>query len=164
MTDRSTHEAAPRRRFLRWLLGGLALLAGAEIAWLVASFLRPRGRGDGTLEDLIVAGHLDEFAPGTVTAFPAGKFYLSRLEDGGLIALHRECTHLGCTLPWSADEGRFVCPCHRSTFDERGRVLGPPATRPLDVLAVRVENGMVKVDPSRRIRRVAYHATQVTRP
>jgi cytochrome b6-f complex iron-sulfur subunit len=155
---------SPRRNFLRWLWTGLGLVLLAEFVWLAGSFLRPRRKESQAASTLFEAGALDEFPPGSVTAFPVGRFYLSRLDDGGLLALHRECTHLGCTVPWSESERRFVCPCHASTFDDRGRVLGAPATRPLDTLAVRVENGMVRVDLSRRIRRVAYHASQVTRP
>jgi cytochrome b6-f complex iron-sulfur subunit len=109
----------------------------------------------------VVAGPLERFEPGSVTAFPAGKFYLVRLEDGGLLALHRECTHLGCTVPWVAAEGRFECPCHGSAFDATGAVLTPPAPRPLDLLAVRIENGIVKIDVSKRQRRSAFDPGQV---
>lgn len=158
----SRAPSPPRRRFLSWLWTGLGLAALGELVWMVSGFLRPRGRSSdaGTL---FTAGPLDRFAPGTVTAFPAGKFYLARLEDGGLLALHRECTHLGCTVPWSPAEQRFVCPCHASSFDLTGRVLSPPATRPLDTLPVRIENGIVKVDLGRRTRRTAFDPVQVTR-
>ena len=97
-----------------------------------------------------------------MTAFPAGKFYLVRLEDGGFIALYRECTHLGCTVPWIDDEGRFVCPCHASAYDIRGNVLNPPAPRALDLFPVRIENGIVKVDTRRAVKRQAFEAAQVT--
>ena len=95
-------------------------------------------------------GRPTRFAPGSVTAFPAGKFYLVRLADGGFLALHRQCTHLGCSVPWDEASGRFACPCHASVFDLRGDVLAPPAPRPLDLFAVRIENGIVKVDTRRR--------------
>ena len=87
-----------------------------------------------------------------------------RFTGDGFEARSLACTHLGCTVPWSETEKRFICPCHASSFDAAGRVLAAPATRPLDMLAVRVENGIVKVDLSRRTRRVAFHASQVTRP
>ncbi len=98
-----------------------------------------------------------------MTAFPAGKFYLVRLADGGFLALSRQCTHLGCSVPWDEAAGRFACPCHASVFDLRGDVLAPPAPRPLDLFAVRIENGIVKVDVSAPIRRSAFDAAQVTR-
>ena len=149
-----------RRAFLGWLAAGLGLVAVAEFVWVGLSFLRPRRKPDTAAASLVVCGPVDDFAPGTVTAFPAGRFYLARLEDGGFLALCRECTHLGCTVPWSRDEGRFVCPCHASTFAITGEVLGPPATRPLDLLVVRIENGVVKVDTSLRSRRSAYRPDQ----
>jgi cytochrome b6-f complex iron-sulfur subunit len=157
-----TSETRPtRRRFLGrvWLaLGGVALV---EYGWLAFEFLRPRGAVEETLP-ILSAGPLDAFEPGTVTAFPAGKFYLVRLDDGGFLALSRTCTHLGCTVPWVEEEGRFLCPCHASAFDRRGVVEKPPAPRPLDAHPVRIENGIVKVDLGRKLRRDAFAPDQVT--
>jgi len=154
-----------RRGFLGrlWLLlGGVAL---AEAVWIVAGFLSPRRRRASDSDDaaLIVAGPVERFEPGSVTAFQQGRFYLARLADGGFLALNRECTHLGCTVPWVADEGRFVCPCHASAFDIEGQVLSPPAPRPLDLFAVRIENDIVKVDISRPIKRQVFSEVQVVR-
>jgi cytochrome b6-f complex iron-sulfur subunit len=148
---------------LRWLWGGLGLAALAEIVWIGTTFLRPRRGTAGDAAALFVAGPVHDFEPGSVTAFPAGKFYLVRLDDGGFLALDRTCTHLGCTVPWRADEDRFACPCHASTFDITGNVLGPPAPRPLDRYLVRIENDIVKVDLSRRVRRTAFSPSQVVR-
>jgi cytochrome b6-f complex iron-sulfur subunit len=152
-----------RRSFLKlaWISLGIAALS--EASWIVLSFLRPRPKAPKTAGSLVGAGPSDGFAPGSVTAFPAGKFYLVRLADGGFLALHRQCTHLGCSVPWDEAAGRFACPCHASVFDLRGDVLAPPAPRPLDLFAVRIENGIVKVDVSAPIRRSAFEAAQVTR-
>jgi len=157
-------EVSTRRGFLGrvWLLlGGVALL---EAVWVVAEFLRPRRREPSPDDNvaIFVAGPIERFETGTVTAFPEGRFYLARLEDGGFLALNRECTHLGCTVPWVADEGRFVCPCHASAFDIRGDVLSPPAPRPLDIFPVRIENDVVKVELGEPIRRRTVSGSQVT--
>jgi len=144
------------------LLGGVAL---AEAVWVVSDFFKPRRRraADDDSGSVIVAGPVDRFEPGSVTAFQQGRFYLARLEDGGFLALSRECTHLGCTVPWVADEDRFVCPCHASSFDIRGDVLSPPAPRPLDIFPVRIENDIVKVDTSEPVRRPSFSPSQVER-
>jgi len=153
-----------RRGFLSrlWLVvGGAAVL---EFLWISAEFLRPGKEGPATPDAGVLAvGPVEDFEPGTVTAFPKGKFYLVRLEDGGFLALHRECTHLGCTVPWIEEEHRFLCPCHASAFDVTGNVISLPAPRPLDLLPIRIENHVVKVDTRKRIRRQAFEAGQVTR-
>lgn len=138
-----------RRRFVTWLWSFLGFAAMAEVIWMALVFFHPRSpRGDSDEETLIVAGPADRFQPGSVTAFPQGKFYLVRLDEGGFIALSRTCTHLGCTVPWDQDKGRFICPCHGSAFDLSGEVLSPPAPRSLERFSVRIENRIVKIDIS----------------
>jgi cytochrome b6-f complex iron-sulfur subunit len=154
-----------RRSFIGklWLaIGGLVLI---EYVWMFLEFLRPgKRRVESELfAATVVAGPLERFEPDSVTAFPEGKFYLARLNDGGFLALHRECTHLGCTVPWDAERGEFVCPCHASSYDITGDVLSPPAPRALDLFAVRIENGIVKVDTSQRIKRSSFEYRQVAR-
>jgi cytochrome b6-f complex iron-sulfur subunit len=153
--------AESRRGFLlkAWL--GLAVVGLAEAVWVLVDFLRPRRVQAFEESTVIVAGPEDRFAAGSVTAFPQGKFYVVRLEDGGFLAVSRVCTHLGCTVPWIADEHRFLCPCHSSAFDIRGDVVNPPAPRALDLYAVRIENRIVKVDVSVPIKRRAFDASQV---
>lgn len=155
-----------RRSFLGklWLaLGGVVLV---EAFWVAGDFLRPRNRRTrkGKTSSLVVAGPVERFAAGSVTAFREGGFYLARLDDGGFLALHRECTHLGCTVPWRQEEKRFICPCHASAFDIRGDVLSAPAPRPLDLFEVRIENGVVKVDTTIAQERTVFHISQVVRP
>jgi cytochrome b6-f complex iron-sulfur subunit len=160
----TTSEGPSRRSFLSWAWLGLGVAAAAEAVWVVVSFVRPRqGEASGEDDAILTAGPEETFEPGSVTAFQRGRFYLVRLEDGGFLALDRRCTHLGCTVPWDESSGRFACPCHASSFDLHGDVLSPPAPRPLDLFAVRIENGIVKVDTSRPIRRTSFEASQVTR-
>ena len=88
MKEKETHS---RRSFLNklWLiLGGLAF---AEFIAMVFTYFRPiepdTEMTDG--DSIITAGPVDNFEPGTVSAFVAGKFYLARLEDGGFLAMSR---------------------------------------------------------------------------
>lgn len=159
-----TESKMPRRSFMRglWIvLGGAALV---EAGVVTASFLRPRRtRSQGEERTMVTAGPVERFEPGTVTAFPEGKFYLVRLAGGGFLAVSRRCTHLGCTVPWDQTERRFVCPCHASAYDITGVPTQPPAPRPLDTYPVRIENRIVKVDVSAPIRRQAFDSRQVTR-
>jgi cytochrome b6-f complex iron-sulfur subunit len=133
-----------------WLL--LGFVAIAELIWVTISFLKPKKvKITAAVQSIIM------------TAFPQGRFYLARLENGGFLALSRECTHLGCTVPWVEEESRFVCPCHASMFDIRGVVISPPAPRPLDIYPITIENNVVKVDVSKSVERKRFEAKQVVR-
>ena len=158
-------ESTPSRRTFLWKAWiGLAAVGFAEVVWAVLGFLRPREAAPGDGPAVVTAGPVDSFPPDSVTAFPEGKFYLARLEDGGFLAVSRECTHLGCTIPWVDDEHRFVCPCHSSAFNIRGDVINPPAPRALDLFEVRIENRIVKVNTANAERRSAFDPRQVTWP
>lgn len=164
--DKSTdpHEApSTRRDFLNKLWFGLVLVALGELVWLVISFLRPRTArvAQGDFGTLIEVGSAETFQRNSVTAFPRGHFYLARLEDGGFLAIHRRCTHLGCTVPWVADEKKFICPCHSSAFDIRGDVIRAPAPRALDIFPITFENKVVRVDTRSPIKRGAFKPEQV---
>ena len=161
--DTTTEPTTSRRNFLWKLSWGLAGAVVLEYLWVVSSFLRPRkARGLTDEATIIVAGPVDRFEPGTVTAFPNGRFYLVCLDDGGFLAVSRECTHLGCTVRWTADQQRFVCPCHASSFDIAGDVLSPPAPRALDLRPVRIENNVVKVNVGEKVTRKSFDRAQVT--
>ena len=153
---------AGRRAFLDRLWKWLGVLALAELVAVLAAYLWPRKEGQGGGAGVVVAGPVSEFTPASVRPFPAGKFYLVRLADGGFLALASRCTHLGCTVPWNAKDQVFPCPCHASLFDMRGDVLSPPAPRALDLFPVTIEGGIVKVDTSRRIERARFEPGQVS--
>jgi len=154
-----------RRSFLSkaWLfLGGVAVL---ETAWVVADFFKARQAASEVSDknSLFVAGSIDRFERGSVTAFQEGKFYLACLKDGGYLAFSRKCTHLGCTVSWDKEKEHFVCPCHASSFDIHGSVQSPPAPRPLDLFPVRIENNTIKVDLKSQYKRKEFLEDQVVR-
>jgi len=158
--------APNRRRFLTRLwavLGGLAIV---ELIMVGAVFLRPRKtaqiKPDG--EVLVSCGAVDHYLPGTVTAFVRGRFYLTRLDDGGFLAISRRCTHLGCTIPWEEEAKRFVCPCHASVFDVTGQVVQAPAPRALDIYPLSIENDLITVDTRQALRRSEFNKEQLVYP
>ncbi len=155
-----------RRSFLSILWSALGLAALMEFLWMSFSFLRPAkpGSAENLANTVIHAGAVVSFAPGTVTAFQSGEFYIVRLDDGGLLALSCKCTHLGCTVPWIEKEKKFLCPCHASAFDFTGNVINSPATRSLDIFPVVIENNVVRVDTGKRIKRSNFDSKQVIYP
>ena len=164
--DQSKPSGTNRRSFLNWLWIGLGLAALVEFAGLVNAFLTSRKlKADGEASDaVVVAGQIDNFKPNTVTAFPRGQFYLACLQDGGFLAISRRCTHLGCTVPWVADQMQFVCPCHSSVFDIHGDVVEAPAPRALDLFRVTIENRVVTVHTGQKIKRTGFKTDQVVFP
>ena len=142
-------EAAPatrtRRDFLKLGAGVLGAVTLAEVAGAGLLFLQPRSL-DGEFGGVLSAGAAASFPPGTVTEFPAGRFFLVRAEDGGFLAVYRRCTHLGCAVSWDAGENSFVCPCHGSHFDFFGTVENPPAPSALDTFPLEIVDGQVQVD------------------
>jgi cytochrome b6-f complex iron-sulfur subunit len=162
----STSKIAPelsRVDFLKatWLtLGGLAAL---EIGGLTLAYLQPR-LAEGEFGSVITAGKVADFPAGSVTYISNGRFYLSRLTDGGFLAIHQRCTHLGCSVPWDQTAGAFICPCHSSQFTPEGSVLNPPAPRPLDLFPITIENDEIKVDTNKPLARQAFEPSQVVYP
>lgn len=161
--EKETHT---RRSFLNKLWLVLGSLAFAELIAVVFTYFRPRKLESSAAggETIIVAGPVDNFEPGTVSAFVRGKFYLARLEDGGFLAMSRTCTHLSCTVPWVSSENKFICPCHSSEFDIRGEVANPPAPRALDLYQIEIRNNVLRVDTSRLRKRSGFLANQVIYP
>merc|ERR1712087_107138 len=66
----------------------------------------------------------DLFAQAYLASKPAGDRSLAH----GLKAV---CTHLGCVVPWSAANNKFMCPCHGSQYAPTGAVVRGPAPLPL---------------------------------
>jgi cytochrome b6-f complex iron-sulfur subunit len=96
----------------------------------------------------------------------AGHFFLAHADDG-LLAMWWKCPHLGCTVPWVGpvdSPNAFQCPCHGSMYNYEGERTGGPAPRPLDLMAVRVDDatGNVIVDTGEISQRLDYRPEQAT--
>jgi len=147
IVETNTIEGITRRDFFGLVWKGLGIIAAFEtIGMIVSYFSSIKNKKTSKPQQLIEAGLVEIFLPGSVNAFMGGRFYLARQNDGGFIALSIRCTHLGCSISWEEGKKRFICPCHSSAFDISGEVLNPPAARALDYYPVLIENGMVKVD------------------
>ena len=151
-----------RREFLKIGWGGLLFGLFGQSLTALFRYLMPRSEPGG-FGSRVIAGRVDEFQPGTVNHVQKGRFYISRLEDGGYLALWQKCTHLGCTVPWREDEGQFHCPCHSSIFTTVGEVVSGPAPRPLDIYPIEIVEGNLVVDTGQPMQRSKFDPSQVTR-
>jgi cytochrome b6-f complex iron-sulfur subunit len=73
-------------------------------------------------------------------------------ERDGIHAISLVCTHLGCLIKpvESNSEPGYACPCHGSTFNMEGQVLGGPAPRSLPWYEIYVDlTGNLVVDTTK---------------
>jgi cytochrome b6-f complex iron-sulfur subunit len=151
-----------RRQFLGAVWGVSLVALVGQFGGALYEFFKPR-IAEGGFGSKVVAGRPKEFKPGSVSYVQEGRFYLSRLEDGSVLALWQRCTHLGCTVPYRRDKKQFVCPCHSSIFNIQGEVVGGPAPRPLDLFPIEIVDGQIVVDTSQPIAREKFDPSQATR-
>jgi Rieske Fe-S protein len=71
----------------------------------------------------------ETLAPGEPFLPPGRNVALFRDSAGGVFAVSRVCTHLGCIVRPSPTG--FDCPCHGSRFAADGTVTRGPAPKPL---------------------------------
>lgn len=145
-----------KRSFIKKVILGIA---GLEVGYLVFDVIKNKSAGDHN-SNWFSAGSIDNYEKNRIYPFNSGKFYLSILEDGGILAISIVCTHLGCIVQTNNDG--FICPCHASAFNKYGEVLSPPATRALDVFPVSIENGEILVDINNSIKRNGFAKSQLT--
>ena len=101
---------------------------------------------------IFTAGKPSDFVEGEVSEKykEEQRVWIER-EGEKIIAIQAICTHLGCTPRWLPLENKFKCPCHGSGFTKDGVNFEGPAPRPLERLAVRLdEEGVLVVDKSRK--------------
>ena len=157
---KETTEGLSRRKFMKAGMGALATLALMEIGGAGFLFLRARSL-EGEYGGLITAGPVERFPAGSVTEFAENHFFLIRAPEGGFLAVHNRCTHLGCTVNWVEGENQFVCPCHAASFDFFGNYEGPPVPRPLDTFGVEFDEAVVLVNTTQPKRREGYEPEQL---
>ena len=159
-----------RRSFMAYGLWAAAIALVVEGGVVTIETMQPLSK-PAAFGSKFEAGNVEDLEVGSITYFLDGRFYISRL-PGGLLALYRKCTHLGCVVPWRANEqsedslgpaGRFNCPCHGSIYDRFGVVKGGPAPRPMDTFPIEIDAGKIIVDTGTIITRSSYHESQLTK-
>ena len=147
MSGRLDQESIPRRDFLG--IAGLWAVAAAVVGSMAAMARLPLPR--------VLPEVSSRFSAGSPLAFPAGSVTVLTEHpvrvmstDKGIAAISLVCTHLGCIVGESATG--FLCPCHGSSFDARGKVVGGPAPRPLRWLQVsQAADGSLLIDTGREV-------------
>jgi menaquinol-cytochrome c reductase iron-sulfur subunit len=158
-TSASDTEAT-RRSYLGWLIGLCTAGVGAVLSVPLVRFLIYPLRAVTTEVKWSDAGPVSELAS---TAGPVQRaitveqvdgwrktvsnkvVYLTKASGGQLQVLSAVCPHLGCSVQWSENKHRFVCPCHTAVFEPDGSRVSGPAPRGMDSLPSQIQNGRLMV-------------------
>lgn len=156
------HELS-RREFIKVTTGIIGGLIGAAIGLPAVYYLIDPALREGGKEAWIPIGKFKDMKTGVPypfsftrvqvngwerTSSSFGGYAVRRSDDpADLLILNSRCTHLACTVNWSAEAGAFICPCHDAKFSVEGEVLDGPPPRPLDVYAeYRItEDGLIEI-------------------
>ena len=148
------NETRSRRSFLKLLPLGVVAGVFASIGGAAFRFLRPRIgavseawldvgmlselKGPQPLARKIVAENIAGWA---ITTEEHNVFVLPEKNNQVLSAI---CPHEGCEVAWDQASNRFSCPCHESYFAADGARISGPATRGLNPLPMRVQDGKLQ--------------------
>jgi len=72
--------------------------------------------------------------------------------NGEAIAFVLECPHRGENVRWQANNNRFFCPKHESTFEPNGARIQGKAERGMDRYAIRREGDELVVTTTEKVR------------
>ena len=172
MSDEHPHSRKPsnaaasdsRRTFLKVGVGALgAGLATVVVAPALRYTLWPLAEGvqvNSGGEDFVIVGDRSQFGAAPVKVdihadridawnrvqnVKIGSAWVVEI-DGELHAFSTVCPHLGCAVDWSAELGKFKCPCHRSAFALDGTPEEGPAPRSHDTLEIEPrEDGLLAI-------------------
>jgi cytochrome b6-f complex iron-sulfur subunit len=151
-----------RRNLMNLILVGSAAVTVGGLAVPYILFFVPPGSGGGSGgipakdalgNDLAEKAYLETHKAGDhslAQGLKGDATYLIVKEDGTLetYGLNAVCTHLGCVVPWSAANNKFMCPCHGSQYAPTGAVVRGPAPLPLALAHRDVdESGIITFSP-----------------
>ena len=136
----------PRRRFVRFLLGGGLTASAISFLYPILRYLVPPAATD-LGSDTVVAGRLGELKRNTGKIFRFGNrpALLVLTADGEYRAMSATCTHLNCTVQYRGDLRQVWCACHNGFYDLRGRNIAGPPPRPLEAYEVHLRGDEVVV-------------------
>lgn len=137
-------KSPPRRDFLNLAVGGSAAAFAVAAGYPVARFVETRAR---PAAGPTVVGKVEEFPLGNAKTVVVDErpVLVIRGADGRFKAFSAVCSHLQCVVGFSAERNQIECPCHRGVYSIDGQNIAGPPPRPLEELAVSVNDGAVIV-------------------
>jgi Rieske Fe-S protein len=143
-SDSKQPKDVARRDFLSIAVGASGAAFAVAAGTSLRRFVEPPSRpGSGST----VVGKLDEFPKGTAKTVLLNErpVIVLRSASGEVRAFSALCTHLQCVVAYVPERNRIECPCHQGVYSVDGQNLEGPPPRPLDELAVTINDRMVVV-------------------
>ena len=81
---------------------------------------------------------------GMTSGYP-NPIVIAHVDGDRFVALDAVCTHMRCTVEYNALNLPLDCPCHGSTYEVDGSVIGGPAPRPLHKFAAHSDGMAVTI-------------------
>ena len=134
-----------RREFINW--AGLGLIASYLPVALVACG-ESEVNNTANAEELLSIGTVSQLDEAGFLLDKEAEVLVIKDSQGEIKAVNPTCTHQGCIVDWSADEDRFICPCHNAKYAPDGEVLAKPAPSSLSTYQVQEDNGNILVSLS----------------
>lgn len=72
--------------------------------------------------------------------------FVWRPSDKDVVVFSRNCTDLSCPVTWEPGSGWYFCPCHGGIFNEEGKNVAGPPSRPLYRYSNRVRDNILEID------------------
>jgi len=143
MASNDDKGSVARREFLDLAVGGSAAAFALAGTYPVVRYLEPPpGRAPGARP----VGKLEDFPVGSVrTVLVEERPVLVIRTTDEVRAFSALCSHLQCIVAYSNERKQIECPCHGGVYSVDGRNLEGPPPRPLDELAVTIDEGTVLV-------------------
>lgn len=147
-----------RRRIIFWIPAAILASLAGTIVTSALKFLRPRAGEVGVAKsDWFPVAKVNEIAgdePLMREVFVEHRAGWSSTLRGHAVFLlpgaerrvvSAVCPHEGCEVEWSAEQKKFLCPCHDSVFDRDGARLSGPAQASLAQLPTRVNGDTLEM-------------------
>lgn len=156
-------ERVSRRQFLTYTIASVGgFLASGMLFPMVRMAVDPIV-SQGEEGEFVKVGTLDEFSdvPKEVSFEKPIKdgwydtqekltAWVTKDENGEILALSPICKHLGCTVNWEGGgtENQYFCPCHFGFYYKNGlNVPNTPPPEPLDKYEVQIKDNDVYLGP-----------------
>jgi cytochrome b6-f complex iron-sulfur subunit len=143
MSANDERKEVPRRDLLNVAVGASAAALALAGGYPVVRYLEPPG---SRVTGAVRVGKLESFAVGSVHTVMVDErpVLLVRTADE-VRAFSAVCTHLQCVVAYSPERKQIECPCHGGVYSIDGRNLAGPPPKPLEELAVTIDEDSVLV-------------------